>query len=287
MGEADRRQSGPARTWTRRRAIRMAAWAAAAALLLAGGLYAWRGVFSAGGGRPAFRHVHGLAVDPYDPARLYVATHDGLWIWRESEGWQGRVGPRIDLMGFSVGARPGELFSSGHPGPGTRMPNPVGLIRSRDGGRTWDTVSLAGEVDFHALAVSPSGPGHRAGAQRVYGFFYGDGLFYRSDDGGRTWVRQRVDVLAGPDGQGPLRLVAHPDDPDVLLAAGEQGLLRSTNAGRSWEALLPGPVTAAAFVPSHPGRILAYVPQRGLVASRDGGRSWQELGRMLGERDAV
>lgn len=263
MGKTGREHGRGSQNGARRYAVRMAAWAAAVALLLAGGLYASRGVSGISGGRPSFRHLHGLAVDPYDPARLYVATHDGLWIWREPEGWQGRVGPRIDLMGFNVGAAPGELFSSGHPGPGTPLANPVGLIRSRDGGRTWETVSLAGEVDFHALAVGPSVPGRGTEAHRVYGFFYGDGLFYRSDDGGRTWARQRVDVLAGPDGRGPLQLVAHPDDPDVLLAAGGQGLLRSTDGGRSSEVLLPGPVTAAAFVPSDPGHILAYVPQGG------------------------
>lgn len=254
----------------------------AALLLAGGGLYAWQGARGGAGGTwPPVRHVHGLAVDPSDPARLYVATHDGLWAWREPDGWQGRVGPVIDLMGFSPGAAPGELFSSGHPGPGTPLPNPVGLIRSRDGGRTWETLSLAGEVDFHALTVSP------AGGRRVYGFFYGDGLFYRSDDGGLTWSRQRVAALAGPDGRGPLQLVAHPADPDSLLAAGESGLLRSTDGGRSWETLLPGAVTVAAFVPRDPRRLLAYELERGLLQSADGGRTWQPAGLKVEGQDPV
>jgi len=271
-----------ATTGQRRRTGSYVALGLVAALLLAGGLYAWRGARGgAAGARPEIRHVHGLAVDPYDPARLYVATHDGLWVWRQPDGWQGRVGPVIDLMGFSAGAAPGELFSSGHPGPGARLPNPVGLIRSRDGGRSWEILSLAGEVDFHAMAVSP------AGARRVYGFFYGDGLFYRSDDGGRTWSRLRVPALAGPDRRGPLQLVAHPADPDTLLAAGEWGLLRSTDGGRTWETLLPGPVTAAAFVPRDPRRVLAYALDAGLLHSADGGRSWRPLGFRVEGRDAV
>lgn len=251
-----------------------------AALLFAAGLFAWQGARGdAPGVRPHIRHVHGMAADPYDPGRLYVATHDGLWVWREPDGWQGRVGPVIDLMGFSLGAAAGELFSSGHPGPGARMPNPVGLIRSRDGGRSWEILSLAGEVDFHAMAVSPAGP------RRVYGFFYG--LFCRSDDGGLSWSRQRIEALAAPDGRGPLQLVAHPTDPDTLLAAGASGLLRSTDGGRSWETLLPGPVTSAAFVPRDPQGLLAYQLERGLVRSPDGGRTWQPLGFRVEGRDSV
>ncbi len=279
---ARERRGRPGRPQGRRRGAVAYLALAVALLLLAGGLYAWQGARGgADGARPAIRHVHGLAVDPYDPARLYVATHDGLWTWREPDGWQGRVGPVIDLMGFNPGAAPGEFFSSGHPGPGTRMPNPVGLIRSRDGGRTWEILSLAGEVDFHVLAVSP------AGGRRVYGFYYGDGLFYRSDDGGRTWSRQRVAALAGPDGRGPLQLVAHPADPDTLLAAGESGLLRSADGGRTWETLLPGAVTAAAFVPRDPQQLLAYELDRGLVRSADGGGTWQPLGFKVEGRDAV
>lgn len=258
----------------------------AVAILAAGGLYAWRTASpGAAGAKPDIGHVHGLAVDPADPARLWVATHHGLWAWREPGGWEGPIRPAIDLMGFSVTSEPGVLYASGHPGPGVRMPNPVGLIQTRDGGRTWEAVSLAGEVDFHAMAVSP------ADGRRVYAFFYGDGLFYRSDDGGRTWTRAQVAALAGPHGRGPLQLVAHPTDPETLLAAGESGLLRSHDGGRTWDAVLPGEVTAAAFVPGAPEQILAYVVDAGLVRSADGGRTWQplglKLGDKLGEGDAV
>lgn len=100
------------------------------------------------------------------------------------------------------------------------------------------------------------------GKRRLYGFFYGDGRFYRSDDGGRTWTRTQVAAIAGPYGRGPLQLVVHPTDPDTLLAAGEEGLLRSQEGGRRWETILSGAVTAAAFVPADPQQRLGSLEVR-------------------------
>lgn len=76
-------------------------------------------------------HVHAVAVNPADD-RVYLATRDGLF--RYDPDGPTRVGPMIDLMGFSV-AGPDRFYASGHPGPGTDLPEPVGLIESLDGGR--------------------------------------------------------------------------------------------------------------------------------------------------------
>ncbi|EKP95516.1 F510_1955 family glycosylhydrolase [Thermaerobacter subterraneus] len=249
----------------------MVAVAAVAGVIVAGGVLGWGGAASS----PSIRHVHGMAVDPGDPNRLWVATHDGLLVWEEPGGWRGRVGPVADLMGFSAGPD-GRLYASGHPGPQLNLDNPLGLARSEDGGRTWEPVSLEGVVDFHAMAVSPAHPG------LIYGYFYGDGQLYRSEDGGQTWTRTPASDLAGPRGLGPLQLVAHPTDPATLLAAGENGLLLSTDGGRTWERLRDGVVTAAAFVPgTDRGTILVYDAAEGLLRSTDGGRTWQPAGSGL------
>lgn len=41
----------------------------------------------------------------------------------------------IDLMGFTV-AGPDRFLASGHPGPGADLPEPLGLVESRDGGQS-------------------------------------------------------------------------------------------------------------------------------------------------------
>ena len=98
-------------------------------------------------------HVHGVAVNPADD-RVYLATHDGLFRY-DPTGPQ-RIGPVIDLMGFTV-AGPDHFYASGHPGQGTDLPDPVGLLESTDAGHTWTALSRQGQSDFHALTASPAG----------------------------------------------------------------------------------------------------------------------------------
>jgi hypothetical protein len=68
-------------------------------------------------------------------------------------------------------------WTTGHPGPGSPLPNPVGLIRSDEGGATWESVSLAGQIDFHALALTDD---------YIVGFDGVTGLV-TSTDRGATW----------------------------------------------------------------------------------------------------
>lgn len=99
----------------------------------------------------SYGHVHGLGVDPADGA-VYVATHDGLF--RASDGGLKRADSTgRDLMGFTI-TGPRTFLSSGHPGPGEQVANPLGVVASTDAGGTWTPLGLAGEVDFHALKVS-------------------------------------------------------------------------------------------------------------------------------------
>ncbi len=127
-------------------------------------------------------------------------------------------------MGFTV-VGPNRFLGSGHPDLRERLPPYLGLIESRDAGRTWRPVSLQGEVDFHVLEASGG---------RIYG--YGSDfqsrrpLFLTSADGGRRWRR-----LDAPE---PLiSLAISPADARELIAAGERAVFRSRDGGRSWSRL--------------------------------------------------
>lgn len=167
------------------------------------------------GGLPG-EHVHGVARDPGDGS-VYLATHQGLF--RYTKGTSVRVGPVVDFMGFSV-AGPGHFYASGHPGDGVDLPAPVGLMESRDAGKTWSVRSRGGESDFHALTSSSKG---------VLGY---DGALRASTDG-KTWTQPTIAAE-------PSSLAAAPDG-SRILATTASGVLLSQDQGTTWAPLPAAP----------------------------------------------
>lgn len=223
-----------------------------------------------------FMHVHGLEITPWAPDEVYVATHQGLIRVDAGGQWTSVSAEPHDFMGFS--AHPGDeglFYSSGHPAPGSGLRNPVGFMVSTDAGVTWSPRSLEGEVDFHAMTVAPSD------GDVVYGWNgAGQAGLYVSTDAGSSWNTITDGMLS--EAGGALTLAVGPGDPDEVWAGTQAGLLVSRDAGQTWEALPSAGVTAVAFDPADPQRVLAYAPEGGgLVESRDGGQTWTELGLVL------
>ena len=69
----------------------------------------------------------GWAGDPRDGA-LLLATHEGMF--RYDADRPKRIGPLIDLMGFTI-AGPAHYYASGRANVVLDLPQPVGLIASR------------------------------------------------------------------------------------------------------------------------------------------------------------
>jgi hypothetical protein len=205
------------------------------------------------------QHVHGLGVDPGDDT-LYIATHAGLWRAPEGETTAARVGDlQHDLMGFTV-AGAGEFLASGHPDTREDLPPLLGLQRSTDGGRSWQTVSLLGEADLHVL---------RTAGERIYGVDAGTGAFLTSEDGGGSW-QERTPPAPVFD------LAIAPGAPDRLVAATERGLFSSADTGRTWRplrgdlaGLLAWPATDALYLVDGEGAV---------SRSDDGGRRFEAAG---------
>jgi photosystem II stability/assembly factor-like uncharacterized protein len=205
--------------------------------------------------------VHGVAVNPAD-GQVYLASHDGLFRMTATPE---RVGPVIDLMGFTI-AGPDHFYASGHPGPGTDMPNPVGLIESRDGGRTWTALSRHGQSDFHALTAAATG---------VVGF---DGALRASPDG-RNWTQ-----LAPP--VAPYALAASPDG-QVIVATSEKGTIRSTDAGKTWQRIAGAPLLQLVDWADTAQLVAGVTPDGQVVLSTDAGATWQLRGKIDGPPQAL
>jgi hypothetical protein len=68
----------------------------------------------------------------------------------QGETWTKVGNNDFDFMGFHVQSD-GTMLTSGHPGPISDLPNPLGLLESKDNGENWETKALLGDVDFHIL----------------------------------------------------------------------------------------------------------------------------------------
>jgi hypothetical protein len=216
-------------------------------------------------GAESVHHIHGLGVGPSN-GTLYVATHSGLFQAPSGERQMHRIGDSAqDIMGFSV-VDEDRFIGSGHPDPSdSSSPPNLGLIESRDAGKTWKNVSLLGEADFHVL---------RSSNQRTYGFNGIEGRLMVSTDGGRRWTR-RTPPAAMFD------LAIDPRSPDRIVASTERGVFSSTNAGKSWRPLRDD--TAGLLAWPTPDRLYLVDGQGQLQRSGDGGRQWQPAGSIGGQ----
>jgi hypothetical protein len=216
---------------------------------------------------PGLAHVHGLGIDPADGA-LHAASHHGLF--RIPAGGPAvRVGDgRQDTMGFTV-IGPHHFLGSGHPDPrATDQPANLGLIESTDAGRTWRTLSLAGQVDFHALEAEHG---------LVYGWDSQSRQLMVSDDR-QDWDRRAELPLAD--------LAVHPANRDELLATTRQGPARSTDGGRTFAPVQAAPVLQLADWPAADA-LYGIAPDGSVHVSTDGGTGWERRGQVPGQPQAM
>lgn len=186
-------------------------------------------------------HGHGLSYSS-DGKALLAPSHRGLAVYEDGV-WSEASGPIQGFSGFSVAER--AIYSSGHSRPGVPVHDPVGLLRSTDGGRTWQPLApaLAGKADFRLLAA-----GYRSNAIYVMNAkpnpaMPAQGLYVTQDEG-KNWRRS-----AGRGLDGEIHgLAAHPAEPGTVAVATGRGLYLSRDAGDSFRRLDGRePATAVAF----------------------------------------
>lgn len=260
---------------TRRRRGEQLALLGAVAIAIA--VTVWAGVRIAGrdddprpgalAGEPGVSHVHGLGLNPGDGS-LIVATHYGSFRIPAEGDEAERIGESFqDTMGFTV-AGPDHFLGSGHPdvaGMQAGQPGRLGLVESTDAGATWTILSLGGEVDFHGLAFAHD---------QVYGWDSGTGRFMVSTNR-RDWETRATLDLFG--------FAVDPDDREHIIGAGPDGLIESTDGGRTWT-VLEGPRLVALSWDGDAG--LWGADPTGAVWHL-AGTDWTEAGRLPGEPQAL
>jgi hypothetical protein len=199
---------------------------------------------------------HSLAVDP--DGRILFGHHNGVQVSAdEGESWTDLVDqPTWDAMSLALDPfNPERVYLAGH-----------NVYRvSEDSGSSWIEVETdLPSLDLHAFAASPNRKG------RVYAYAMGQGL-YVSDDAGQSWTLVS-DVPMGT------AAVAELPNGTLLLAATDQGILRSEDSGATWTPSRAGIDIGAIFTlrADSAGERIYAGTDHGVYVSIDDGETWKQ-----------
>ncbi len=128
------------------------------------------------------------------------------------------------LHGFSAMRK--YFYSSGHPPPGSGFTNPLGLVRSGNGGLRWDKLGLEGEADFHLIATGYDTPAVYVYNPEPNSRMKAAGIWATLNDG-FGWRRAEAKGLTGK----VVALAAHPTDARRLAVATASGVFVSEDGG--------------------------------------------------------
>ena len=160
-------------------------------------------------------HIHHVKVVE---KKVLVLTHEGLYELVGENDIKLVGKDKIDVMGLTSLGK--VLVASGHPAQGSKMPNPIGLVRSTDGGSSWKAVSLVGKVDFHSLEGAGS---------ELYGADSQSGNLLYSSDTGKTWRSLGTNTFAD--------IAVSPEMPEMAVALKGSKLLLTEDAFKSTKEL--------------------------------------------------
>lgn len=195
--------------------------------------------------------------------RVWAAPFTG-GLFRSDDGAQSwrRVLGDFPISALTVDpSNPDLLLASGFPG----------LLRSRDGGRTWTPAASASGFAASAITFAPSDP------RRVYLAAGSD--IWRSPDRGATWKK-----LGAVDSLGIFDLAVDPRSPRIVHAAGFGGIFRSVDAGQTWTKIpvIHGVAYRIAVDPANPARVYASGQGGEIWRSEDRGRTWSQIADLDG-----
>ncbi|MRS23610.1 F510_1955 family glycosylhydrolase [Bacillus sp. RIT694] len=172
-------------------------------------------------------HIHGIGYAGNMPG-VSIATHSGIKVYQNGK-WLETKTELHDYMGFQ--ATKNGFFASGHPEPGANLQNPLGLMKSSDGGNTLEKLAFYGESDFHNLAV-----GYNTEAIYLYNERPNSKLqqgFYFSTNNGQDWKNSKLKGLSSTIHS----FSVHPDQSSVVAVSAKDGVYLSTDYGNTFELL--------------------------------------------------
>lgn len=130
-----------------------------------------------------------------------------------------------------------------------------GLWKTTNNGKTWiTTTDSAPTLGVSAIAASPRNPDtlYIGTGDRDAGDAAGMGV-YMSINGGKTFIPRN----SGMGNQTVGRILIHPSNTKILLAATNSGIYRSTNSGGTWSLIVSGNYKDIVFNLNNPNTVFA------------------------------
>jgi len=244
------------------------------------------------------RHIARLRIHPTNPDIAYVAAMGDMFgpnpergIYRTRDG--GQSWDQVLYKGVSTGGvditldpdNPDIIIASmnhhvTYPWDEESGGPTSGLFKSIDGGDTWTDISRnpgmpKGLIGKICVSISP------ARGSRVYAFIEadkGEGGIYRSDDGGSSWQRTHHDPGKMEIPNSYNYITADTQDPDVVYIQPIVGLLKSTDAGVTFEEVeMRNWDPHALWIDPNNSRHMIEGGDGGASITLNGGESWSGL----------
>ena len=187
---------------------------------------------------PVSGRCAGICISPTDANRLVLCSAGGgLWgTFDQGDTWQPLTDQQPTLSMGAIFAAPGSpnIVYAGTGEGDTFSQLGVGLLRSSDGGQTWQHIpsnDLSG-VGIFDIAVDP--------ANSLHLWVGTTEKLLESNDGGATW--RTVQLATTWD------ISINPSNPQEIFASTVTGLVCSTNGGTTWSLVaLPGSTSGSRF----------------------------------------
>ena len=226
-----------------------------------------------------------LEMDASNPSLLYFGA-SGPGVFRTNDGAASWQLSSNGLNAANIGAlavnpnNSSNLLAAVHGGE---------LFQSANGGTTWvESRSGLTTAGVSELAFDPANPGVVYASSRNpfdpnagNPFITPDGAFYRSADGGHTWEELLRPLVVNA-------LALHPSDGRTVYLAGEFGVIRTQDAGQSFENRGRNDIRGLTIIdlamdPRRPDNLyllatdpFSFFPSFFIFRSDDGGDDWDD-----------